>query len=238
MEREIYELVHASELSWWYKGRRFVILRALSRFAPAEFITNTRTLDIGAGGGGMYPFFRAMGRVSALEPDAESRKLLAEKGYEDIMANDEELLKRPGIFSLVGAFDVIEHISDEKKFLEHVRASLAPNGILALTVPAFQFLWSTHDVRAHHFRRYTKKKIVFLLREAGFDVQYASYWNCALFFPAAVIRLLGFAGWRSLSLSSPLDKTILAVIKAESFLLPRISLPFGTGIVVVARKKF
>ena len=34
---------------------------------------------------------------------------------------------------------------------------LKPGGKIVLTVPAHQWLWSTHDVGLHHMRRYSRE---------------------------------------------------------------------------------
>ena len=57
-------------------------------------------------------------------------------------------------------------------------------------VPAYQFLWSNHDVINHHFRRYTRKNLVEKIKLADLEVERASYWNFNLFFPTSLMRLL------------------------------------------------
>jgi len=52
---------------------------------------------------------------------------------------------------------------------------LKPNGRIILTVPAHQWLWNRHDAIASHKRRYTLKKLKYILHQAGFKVIYAHY---------------------------------------------------------------
>ena len=49
------------------------------------------------------------------------------------------------------------------------------NGMIALTVPVFQFLWSKHELQSHHYRRYNKKELNTLLIKNGFRVVYSTY---------------------------------------------------------------
>jgi hypothetical protein len=98
-------------------------------------------------------------------------------------------------------------------------------------------MWSEHDVLHHHFRRYTKSSLRKALEAAGFEVVYMSYWNMLLFIPAAIVRLLGRSGAGTLSLPRFLDSTFFSIVYVESLYMPLLRLPFGTGIVALARKK-
>ena len=44
---------------------------------------------------------------------------------------------------------------------------LAPGGMALVTVPAFMFLWSEHDVVNQHRRRYRRPQLAALLAAAG-----------------------------------------------------------------------
>ena len=61
---------------------------------------------------------------------------------------------------------------------------------IAITVPAFQFLWGPHDEINHHFRRYTHSQLLQLLEPLKGKVIYSTYYNSFLFFPIAAFRLL------------------------------------------------
>ena len=67
---------------------------------------------------------------------------------------------RDGAFEVVAAFDVVEHCADEALALAELVRVLAPGGRLLLSVPAYQWAWSDHDVRAGHHRRYTRPRLV------------------------------------------------------------------------------
>lgn len=234
MKREAFTLLHDMESSWWYRGRAVIVQSALSRSTGA--MQNEEALDFGAGYGGMYEVLRLYcANVYASEPDALARTESRTRGYIDVFASDEEALVRR--YSLVGMFDVVEHTEDDSAGVRNIAKALVSGGYVAITVPAFQFLWSVHDVNHHHFRRYAKTTITKLLEQNGFEVVFISYWNMTLFIPAALLRLFGHSGESSLALPAFLDALCLTLIRIEAFLLRFASLPFGTGLVVVARKK-
>lgn len=232
MERKAFSLLHSMEDSWWYKGRAHVAKRVLSRIQGKQ----KRALDLGAGFGGMSSVLHTCAEmVEGVEPDSESREHAASRGYAHMYENLDDTLPP---YNLVAMFDVLEHVEDDKSLLIKLNGMIESKGYVALTVPAFQWLWSEHDVAHHHFRRYTTSSVRAVLEHAGFEVVYASYWNMLLFIPAAIVRLIfGRSGSSSIGMSKILDTIFLAVIYAESLLIPFMPLPFGTGIVMLARKK-
>ena len=91
-------------------------------------------------------------------------------------------------FDLVLCCDVIEHVSDDVGLLETVRGSfLAENGRLIVTAPAFQALFSAHDVALKHHRRYSLDELERVLGTAGFEVLGSGY----LFGSLLPVRALG-----------------------------------------------
>ena len=82
---------------------------------------------------------------------------------------------KPGSMPAIGAFDVVEHIEDDVGFLRHLHDLLEPGGMLYLTVPAYNFLWSEADILAGHHRRYTVCALKAKLRAAGIKVTFDTY---------------------------------------------------------------
>jgi len=78
-------------------------------------------------------------------------------------------------FDAVGLFDVMEHLEEERPVLEAAHRVLRPGGILLVTVPANESLWSYFDVLACHKRRYGKAQLRERLVGAGFEIQFLSY---------------------------------------------------------------
>jgi len=234
MRRESFTLLHKAENSWWYYGRSLAVRALLRRSGVREKAASI--LDFGAGNGGMYPVLARLGtRVYAFEPDKEARSIASKHGYEKVYESADEALTQR--YDLIGLFDVVEHIEDDVAFLRSLHKALVPGGVLAITVPAFMFLWSTHDVAHHHFRRYTRRSLLKLLRETGYEVSATSYWNMVLLFPAAAVRLTNRSGAETLT-PPPFINTILKfIVGAEAILLRLISFPFGISLVSIARKQ-
>jgi SAM-dependent methyltransferase len=158
--------------SFWFNHRNRCITTAVGRFPPQDFI-----LDVGGGNG-----FVARALVDAgydtvvLEPGPqgarnakEGRRLPAV-----INATVADAAIRPGSVANIGAFDVLEHIEDDRTFIRRLYEIARPGGYLYITVPAFDWLWSISDVEAMHHRRYTSRSIADALA-GSFDVL---YWTC------------------------------------------------------------
>jgi len=157
--------------SFWFTHRNKCLITAVRRFPPDGFI-----LDVGGGNG-----FVARGLIDAgyetalLEPgrDGARNARQARQLPTVINATIEAAAIRPGSVPNVGLFDVLEHIEDDRAFVRHLHDIMRPGGLLYLTVPAFDWLWSMSDVDAMHFRRYSRRTLTAVLA-GGFDVLYAT----------------------------------------------------------------
>lgn len=77
---------------------------------------------------------------------------------------------------------------DDRAMLREAFRVCAPGGWAVLSVPAYDFMWGDHDVAAHHYRRYSAKKIRQRVEESGFRVHRLTYLNSFLFPLSVVFR--------------------------------------------------
>lgn len=91
--------------------------------------------------------------------------------------------------ALLLMMDVLEHVEDDLGLLRHYTDRMKSGGLVLVTVPAFQFLWSGHDVFLEHYRRYTLKEVHSLLHKAGLQPISERYFFGLLFPVAAALRL-------------------------------------------------
>lgn len=234
MESRMFKLLQETEGSWWYRGRAIIVSRVLRQCKKNS--AQGSALDFGAGFGGMFDTLRRWSdEVKAFEPSAEAQEVLRGRGYAEVFATPDEALAEE--YDLVALFDVLEHIEDDGELLLRVRHAISTGGRLLVTVPAYAWLWSEHDTENHHYRRYTKTSLIEALATAGYRIDYVSYWNTFLFPAAALMRLLGRSGGRTLRLPRPLGYVLLSLIRLEAFLLRFFPLPFGLSIIACASKK-
>lgn len=164
------ELAKLEERHFWFRARNELILWAMQRKVPRF----DRFLEIGCGTGYVisaiarrYPeaHFTGSELLSGGLPFAAQRIPAAE-----LVQMDARQPPFSDHFDVVGAFDVLEHIDDDRGVLRSINRTLKPGGHLLLTVPQHPWLWSYLDEYACHVRRYTASDLRDKLREAGFNI--------------------------------------------------------------------
>lgn len=101
--------------------------------------------------------------------------------------NDISLLENNSIDCVV-MMDVLEHIENEDEFLKIVLTKLKPDGKIVITVPAMQFLFSSHDIFLKHYRRYSRKRLLSVLKKHNIKIEKSHYFYTSLF----LLRLISF----------------------------------------------
>ena len=88
-------------------------------------------------------------------------------------------------FSIVLLNDVIEHIQDDNRFLIslHEQSFVNENTVFIFTVPAFQFLFCSHDTFLEHYRRYSNHQLTNLLKSTNYSICSGGYFFSVLIFP-------------------------------------------------------
>ncbi|NJL30892.1 MAG: class I SAM-dependent methyltransferase [Phycisphaerales bacterium] len=86
--------------------------------------------------------------------------------------------------------DVLEHVSDDVGLLREYADRLAGDGRIFITVPAFMFVFSGHDLFLGHYRRYTSSSLERTLRMAGLSPVKIRYYFVSLFPAVAGSRMV------------------------------------------------
>lgn len=242
MDKEVYKiLAETEENHWWFVARRKIIKEKIKGLKLPE---NAKIIEAGCGTGGNLQMLSKFGEVTGLEMDETARKFSQEQNIaqikyakmpNDIPVQDEE-------FDLIGLFDVLEHIEEDEETLKALYKKLKPNGKIILTVPAFPFLWSSHDTYHHHKKRYLIKELNNIVENSGFKIEYSSYYNFWLFPVIALVRLLSKyqkepSKYHLYPPNRFFNYLLTKLFASESFLLKKIKLPFGSSIILTATKK-
>lgn len=172
--------------SYWFRHRMDCLLAAVRHFPPAGTL-----YDIGGGNGYIALALQSAGvQVALVEPGPGARNALRRGVRHVIQATMEDARFHLHSLPAAGAFDVVEHIADDKAFLLGIHERLAPGGRFYCTVPALPALWSEDDIHAGHFRRYTRRSLCAALAGAGFTVEFATYFFAWLTLPVLAFRAL------------------------------------------------
>ena len=239
MERAVYEqMAEYDQKHWWYRARREVLAEMIRRLVKLP--QNARILEIGCGTGHNLTMLGQFGQVDALELDEEARAMAEKRLGRSVMSAP--LPELAGVperqYDLVGAFDVIEHIDDDRAALASIADRIKPGGKFVMTVPAHQWMWSAHDVVNHHKRRYSKGALKRLIEDSPLKLERIGYFN-SLLFPLAVAERLSskMRGKEDVDLklpSAPLNTALERCFAAERHLIARLPLPPGLSLFAVA----
>ena len=233
------------ENHWWFRGRRKILQSLLE---PIGWEPQMRVLEIGIGSGAnLYSLYPEQIDLYGIEPFEENLKLAQNRGPVPVVLGTAEQLpsELDGLrFDVIAMFDVLEHIEDDRSALESLRGRLVPGGKLALTVPAFQWMWGQQDEVSHHHRRYTLSGLKQKLDECGFEISDSTYFNTLLFPPIALWRILNRLRPAGEGASETdfkysigfLDRLLFRVFSLESSILKKIRFPFGVSIFVLAQR--
>lgn len=186
--RLMHMMLEVDEHHWWYRGRRAIIAGELERF---ELPSPARVLDAGCGSGRTLLELARFGEVYGLELNEEAAAVARARGDFAIhIGRVEELPFPDGTFDLTTCLDVIEHTPNDVAALAELRRVSRPGARLLMTVPAYQSLWSRHDVANHHYRRYSRRTLTAAAQAAGWRLERITSFNSVLLAPAAIVRLL------------------------------------------------
>ena len=189
----------------WEIARLRVVERLIARYGEPP--DGSTIVDIGCGDAfvafelaAKYPSCFVIGIDSGFTPDILSR-LHASRSRERIkfVRSVPEAVREcchDSPASLMLMMDVLEHVEDPRALLEEVTASalFGPATCLVVTVPAYQWLWTAHDVFLRHFRRYTRQRLDKCLTEAGLHVERSGYFFASLI-PVRMIKVLKERLW-------------------------------------------
>ena len=225
---------------FWFEERRQLITWALQRY----FSTAKDFCEVGCGTGFV---------LAGLESRLPGLNLTGIEYYPEALPHASARLTRTRLltgnicqlpfreeFDVVGCFDVLEHILDDRLALVNLATSLRLGGGLILTVPQHPRLWSLADEIGHHQRRYTRRELQDKIASAGLVCQritsFVTFLLPVMWMSRCTARRVDHA-YNELTPSPAANWIGGRLLKLERDLIARgVSFPFGGSLVVIATK--
>lgn len=216
---------------WWHRARTDLLGAVMQPHLGAP----RRTLDVGSADAPSVGWMRGAHQHVSL--DLFPTGLVPGEG---VVGSATQLPFADGTFDVVSAFDVVEHCADDARAVAELVRVLAPGGRMLLSVPAYQWAWSVHDVQAGHHRRYTRARLVGLVEASGMHVLRATYAFAGVF-PLFVaeraarrVRRAPEGDARLPEVPRGVEQVLTSTCRAEARVLRRTDLPFGSSVFVAA----
>lgn len=249
MNEPEYERMYRLEDSyWWFVGRHRLVEALLRTRYGAAGTQNSAAplnfLDVGCGTGAMSVRLTRWGRVVSADFSPNALKFSRRRGLKNLVGAD--AMKLPFAddgFDAIVTMDVLEHLPDDCAAMREFFRVLKPGGRVFATVPAYQHLWSEHDVALMHFRRYQIREMRERMEAAGFRIEKLSHTMTALYPVVALQRRLNARKpphdppqAAMPSVPAPLNAALTGFLGAENALARRMNFPFGVSILCIAVK--
>ena len=247
IDRDIFAaFAAAEETHWWFAARRVILRRVVDTLTPAR--PGRSVIDIGCGVGStltaFHPEYACIGYDPS--PDAIEFARAQHPSFDLHVGTAAEAAGALGKVDVVLLNDVIEHVPDDRALLASVVAPMKPGATLVLTVPADMRLWSPHDERMGHFRRYDVASLDGAVADLPLERLFMSHFMSRLYPVVRAVRALSrlrgrAAGVSGIDLSSPprLANTLLTRIFAGEMerlleVVRRRAPPYPRGVSLIA----
>jgi SAM-dependent methyltransferase len=245
-------LAAVEEDHFWFTQRRELVLRLLTRFLARDQGRQPNEcapvgIDVGCGSGYTAAWLTERG-IPTYGQDVYGgfRDLQRQGRGIGFIQGDITCVDPVPEFDFALLLDVIEHIPDDKGFVDHVGKFVKPGGILVITVPAFSWLWSSIDDASGHLRRYVKRDIraLEILPVSRLAIEFSSYFYAAtlpLYIASRFALKFQSRGKRDAQRAELKPPTwangmLNTLLRAEQALLLSVGMPVGSSLFLVVRK--
>lgn len=230
-------MAETEDVHWWFAGRRAI---ASAMIEGLNLPSQAAIFEIGAGTGGNLSMLMRYGQVRAVEPDGFARAWAIRKTGVQVLNGHlpDGLPFSSERFDLVCLFDVLEHVEEDRASLRAIRQLLKPNGKVLLTVPAYRWLWSTHDNKHHHVRRYSRAGLIKLARATGYRLVKITFFNTFLLPVVIAARVFDRLIRKPDSSGTQIPPRFVngllkGVLSLEAALIVRSTLPLGVSLLTI-----
>ncbi len=227
------QLKTAEEKHFWFQIRRKWIFDKIKKFITPP----ARVLEVGCCTGNVSSFLAKKGYdVIGCEfyPEAID---IAWQGFLIVQGDANKLPFENNRFDIVGLFDMIEHFQDDIMPLKEAVRVVRKGGIIAVTVPAREELWSWVDEISLHKRRYTKDKLRQAFEKVSLNILLMEYMFMSLYIPLKYKRRKHGKSNDLFKINRLVNTFLTGLFDIERIVSKGLPLLIGTSLIAVARKE-
>ena len=242
---------------FWYRGRHRFLLHFTRRIV-SQLPTgrDLEAIDLGGGCGGWLNYLqerepRLLRQLALGDSSARALEMAGRFVSPDVRRYQIDLLnlRWRDRWDVAFLLDVLEHIDDDERVLDQVRASLRPGGFLVVTTPAFERFRTPIDEMSHHVRRYSRQDMAGRAASAGLELVVSRYF---MFFLSPLLlfsrrkvpdpaeltpaQVREYLRQSSRMPPAPVNAVLSAVFSLESPLGAWLTFPWGTSVLAVFRR--
>jgi SAM-dependent methyltransferase len=251
-QHDYYQRLYDIEANhWWARGMRRAMDALLHR--PLQGRSNLRVLDLGCGTGLLLQYLQrygVAGEVIGLDYSDHALRFCRQRGAQALLLGD--AVQPPladASFDLIIFLDTLQHLSPagaDQTALQACTRLLRPGGWLYLRTNSVLGHRPLQGVDPNQYRRYDRRRLRIMVREAGLQVHRATYLNClpglwaALGeyrrLPATDTPAIGPGLAIQVPRSRLKNRLMQGVLAVEATWVRYADLPFGHSLAIVAQK--
>ena len=238
------DLTHQAETDhFWFHGFRRFVSPVLAQLAAGR--PELRLLDCGCGTGSNLGLLAPHGRSMGFDLSDGGVRIARRAGRVVARGDVTRIPIASDSCDLVASFDVLQCVPDDRAALQEMARVTRPGGVVVLTLAALEVLSGDHAEVWNEQRRYSPGLVRQRVEEAGLRLERASFMFGSLFPMMLCVRMLQrltrpFRTVRDdidIAVPAyPVNKFLSAIVCAEAALAAHVPMPFGSSLLVVARK--
>lgn len=239
------ELTQRAEAThFWFRGFRMYFRRAIAAVAAGR--RDLRILDCGCGTGhNMKTLLVPHGRAFGFDLAQDGIERARAAGWPLVRADAQRIPFASGTFDLATSFDVMQTVPDDRAMLAEMARVVKPGGHVVLNVTALDFMRGDHSEVWGERRRYTPERMARLLEAAGLRPVRVGFLFGSVLPLMLAVRMVQRVmrqvrepkGDADLTVPiAPVNAALTAVLTVEEQLARFVPIPFGSSLMVVARK--
>jgi SAM-dependent methyltransferase len=227
--------------NFWFRSRNRLLVWALRRYFPEA----RNFLEIGCGTGYVLSGIRKALpelNLSGSEIYAAGLSLAAERlPAVELFQMDARRMPFKAEFDVIGAFDVLEHLTEDEEVLAQMFQATRPGGGIILTLPHHPSLWSQADNYAHHVRRYTTREAIDKVTRAGFEITRTTSFVSLLLplmFLSRIRQRTQYDPMSEFKISPVMNAVFEKTLDVERLMIQAgLSFPLGGSLLLLARRR-